>query len=132
MATGAKLGCTTTLAKGATAIAELTGISGFGASVAQVDVSNMDSAGAKEFIAGLKEGAEFSITGNWTNVASQIALLTDLQAGTSAAYTVTWPSGLGHDGFTAIVTKFDITADSAAAVKFTASLKISGAITHTA
>jgi hypothetical protein len=135
MSTGAKLSCTTQLQKyddtqAYVTVAEITGVSGFGASAAQVDVSNMDSAGSKEFIAGLKEGSEFSFTGNSTGSATQSGLLVDLQAGTKRNWKIIWPTGLGTDTFAGILTKFDITADAASAVKFTASVKISGAITH--
>lgn len=132
MTTSAKIAFGTTLKKGATAIAELTGISGPSISADIIDVTSHDSPdGYKEVLQGLRDAGEISIEGNFIpGNAGQVALTTDLNDGSSDAYTVTFPTAMGTTWtFSAIVTAFSTDEPFDAKASFTATLKITGKAT---
>ncbi len=134
MTTAATAGFGTTLAKGATAIAELTSITGPGVSADAIDVTSHGSANTfREFLAGVKDGGEISIEGNLVVTdAGQMALITDITDGSVDAYTLTYPNTDASTWtFSALVTAFQINAPFDDKLGFSATLKVSGKPTFT-
>jgi len=132
----ANLGYGATLAKGATSIIEITDMGEFGISRAPVDVTSHDSDNSgNEYIAGLIEGGELTITGNFisTDTAGQIAAISgDFKAGTKSTYTVTLANTEASTfAFTAHVKSWKVKADLKGAQKVTITFKISGKPTFT-
>ena len=102
-----------------------------GPSLAQetIDATHMLSAdNYREFIAGLRDGGEVSIDGDYApQEATQAKLLTDLQAGTTDNYRIVLPTAMGLTWtFAAIVIAYEPTGPSDGKYTFTVSLKISG------
>lgn len=123
-------GYSTTLMKGAVAIAELTSISGPDMSADAIDCTSHDSDDMfREFIAGIKDGGSVNIEGNAVfSDAGQIALYTDLCAGSRDEYTITYTLGAGAPTivFDAIVTAFSTDAPYDDKLSFSATLKVCG------
>jgi len=117
----------TTLKKATVAIAELMSISGPSISMEPIDVTNHDSVDSfREYIAGLRDGGEISIEGNFLDGnAGQAALIADVTAGTSGSYSVNFPDGAKWE-FTAFVTAFENQASFDDKIGFSATLKING------
>jgi predicted secreted protein len=120
----------TTLKWNATALAELTGISGPSMKADTIDLTNHDSAdGFREFVAGVRDGGEISIEGNFlsSDTTGQMAFITDAQAGTEREVIITGPTA---DAFTwtmdCIVTAFEPTHPYDGKLGFTATLKVTG------
>ena len=116
------------LKKAGTTIAEVKTAAHSGMKLDMLDVTSHDSTGKwKEFIVGLKEGGELTAEGNFTNAASQAAFITDLQAGTSASYTLAFGA---TPVATVTVTAFPMSIDISAPVEgdlgFSLTLKITG------
>lgn len=93
-----------------------------------IDVTNMDSPDVyTEFIAGIRDGGEVTLSGNYTAVAGQNALKTDLDSGTKRTGTialgVTPTATITISGF---VTAFSIAAEFGGALSFSASIKVTG------
>lgn len=109
--TAADTGYAATFGKnGGTAIPELLSISGLGVNRETVECTNLSSPSEwKEFILGLKEGTEITITFNYlpTN-ATQKLILSDMIAGTSATYDVTLPNGTSIWSATMLPFAFDV------------------------
>jgi hypothetical protein len=94
-----------------------------------IDVTNQDSGGVKEFISGLKEGNEIEFVGNDVPTdAGQIALDAAATAGTTGTFLFTFPSGRTVS-FTGVVKTFDLVEDNKAAA-FSCKVKVSGVITR--
>lgn len=96
--TSAKSGFGTDLTWNSVVIAEVVNVSGPSQSRDMIEVTNHDSAdGFKEFIAGLIDGGEISIEGNFIagDAAGQIAFHTDLQAGAGRTVWVVMPMSVG-------------------------------------
>jgi predicted secreted protein len=114
-----------------TAIAFLSKIDGLGIKANTLETTALDTTGGyKTFINGFKEVDDVSISG-FFDYASHNAILTDLQAGTSAGYTIQFPAAPGGTTgaswtFNAIVTSFKTSAATDAIVTFDATLKVSG------
>ncbi len=113
------------------AVAELTNVGTPTEKADTIDVTSHGSAdGFREFLAGLRDGGEIAIEGNFypgdTN--GQIALHTDFQAGTSRAAIVTFPTAMACTWTaTCIATAFQAgPAPVDGKVPFTATLKITG------
>lgn len=125
----------TTIAKGAQAIAEPTSITGPGISGDTIDVSSHDSPDTfREFVAGMRDGGEVSIEFNLDlSDAGQVALYTDVCDGSLDAYTITYTLGTGAPTctFNAIVTSFEISAPYDDKLSGSATLKVSGKPTVT-
>lgn len=121
----------TTIKKGTSAaIAFLTSIDGLDIKASTVDSTTLDSSGYKTFISGFKEVSEIQLSGHF-DYTSHSGMLTDLQAGTSASYTIQFPPVQGGVtgaswNFTAIVTSFKTKSSVDAIVSFDATLKVSG------
>lgn len=125
----------TTIKKTAgTAIAFLTKIDGLDIKANSLDTTALDTAGGyKTFINGFKEVSDISLSG-FFDYSSHSAILTDLQAGTSAGYTITFPPAPGGATgaswtFNAIVNSFKTSAATDSVISFDATLKVSGAPT---
>ncbi|MFA5374127.1 MAG: phage tail tube protein [Candidatus Omnitrophota bacterium] len=98
MTTAAKSAKSTVLVWNYRKILELTNISGPAQSRDMIEVTNHDSAnGFKEYIAGLIDGGEITMEGNFVagDAAGQIAFNTDLQAGTSRVVWIVMPMSVG-------------------------------------
>jgi predicted secreted protein len=117
-----------------TAIAFLTKIDGLSIKASTIDTTALDTEGGyKTFINGFKEVDDVSISGFFDYTAHS-AILTDLQAGTSDAYTIQFPPAVGGTTgpswtFNAVVTGFKTGAGVDQTISFDATLKISGAPT---
>lgn len=125
----------TTIKKGAgAAFAFLTSIDGLDIKVNTFDTTALDStAGYKTFIGGFKEVSEIQLSG-YFDYTSHSGMLTDLQAGTSASYTIQFPVNIGGVTgaswtFNAIVTGFKTKSAVDSVISFDAVLKVSGSPT---
>lgn len=125
-----------TLAKGATPIIELTDIGEFGISRSEVDVTSHSSDNSSnEFIAGMIEGGELTVTGNFisSNTAGQIAAIgADFRSGARKAYTITLANTEASTFvFDAHVKSWKVKADLKGKQTITITFKISGKPTFT-
>lgn len=113
----------------ATAIAELTDVSGLDVTAGTVDTTTLDSVGNfKTFISSFKDGGEVSISGffNAGDTGNQ-ALWTALSNGTIDNYTITFPSAVGASWtFQGIVTEYKTDAKLADAISFDGKIKVTG------
>lgn len=120
----------TKLLKGTDPIAELTEISGVDMSADTIDVTTLDSPdGFREYIGGLKDGGEISISGFFypgdTN--GQMAMYNDFVAGTVNTYTIEFPAELNAKWeFSGIVTAYTTSAALEDPVTFEATIKVTG------
>lgn len=113
-------------------IEEAISISGVGKTREQVDVTNFDSAGNREFIPGLADGNEVSVECNYIpNATQQAAMIAAVEAGTNknfqVAYTAISPEEVWQ--FAASPLRWEIvpSVDGQNMIMFT--VKISGDIT---
>ena len=115
------------------AVAKLTSISGLELSADTIDVTALDSTGGyREFIAGMKDAGEVSISGffNPADTNGQKALYDAFIAGTVLDLTILFPSSLGAQwDFDGVVVGFSTGAELEDAVTFEATIKVSGAPT---
>lgn len=123
----------TTLKWNGEALAELQSIGGPGISVETVDLTSHDSlaaaSGFREFVAGLRDGGDVSIEGNFIpgDTAGQRAFITDMKAGTIREVIITGPSGAGFTWtFNAIATAYEPSYPFDGKLGFTATLKVTG------
>lgn len=110
-------------------IAEVISISGPGESVDSLDVTSHDSTDEfKEFIAGLRDGGEVSFEANFksTDTDGQIALHTDMQAGTARTCQITLPDSLGNISGTAICTRWEMSFPVDGPARISCTIKYSG------
>jgi len=131
MATAGLIGHTTTLTWLATVVAEVTRIGGVNISVSKVDSTSLGIATFyKDFLPGLLDPGDVDIEGIFdpTDTNGQIALMTDMEARVSRAFTITFPTALATTWTgTAYVTKFatgEVTSEGMLA--FSATLSIVG------
>ncbi len=141
MATGAKLGYGSLLKRGNGAspqvfdtIAEVTGLSEFGSEAALVDVTNFDSAGgAREYINGLKDGVEISVTANFrpnaTTQGASAGLIYDHVNNVTRDFKLVLTSALGSYNFSALVRSWKASVPVDGVIAATFALKITGQIT---
>jgi len=118
-------------------IAEITDISDFGASRADIDVTSHDSDdGAMEYIAGMIEGGELTVTANFIagDTSGQIAAIaTDIASATLATYTLRLVNSANSTFvFSGYVKSYKIKSDLKGAIKVTLVFKISGKPVFTA
>jgi predicted secreted protein len=117
-----------------TAIAFLTKIDGLSIKANTIDTTALDTTGGyKTFINGFKEVDDVSVSG-FFDYSAHSAILTDLQAGTNAGYTIQFPPAPGGTAgaswtFNGIVTSFKTGAGVDQTISFDATLKVSGAPT---
>jgi len=129
-ASGADKAFGTTLTKsGGSAIAEITSINGPNLTTETIDVTSHSSDDTyREYISGVFDGGEIQIEGLLQQGnADQAALITDAQDGSGDAYTITYSNTEASTWVaTCIVTAFNITAAYDDALKFSATLKVTG------
>lgn len=120
----------TTLKWNGIALAELQSIGGPRVSVDTVDLTSHDSDDKfKEFVAGLRDGGEISIDGNFIpgDTPGQRAFITDMKAGTERQVIITGPVAAAFTWtFQAIVTGFEPSYPFDGKIGFTATLKVTG------
>jgi predicted secreted protein len=115
-------------------IAELTNISGPSQSADTIDLTSHDSSDAyREFVAGLRDGGEISFEGNLitTDSTGQIAMHTDFQAGSTKAWSITFPSSLGSMAGNGIVTAFELSYPAEGKISISGTIKVTGKPTLT-
>jgi len=117
-----------------TAIGEVTSLSGLGQNNEQIEVTNFDSAGSKEYIGGLADGSELNIECNFLPAdVTQQALIADVDSKTVRNIEITITDGTTPKVYTFATAplKWEIlpAIDSQNKLNFT--LKISGTITVT-
>lgn len=119
----------TKLLIGANSIAELQSISGLEIKADTIETTNLDSAGWRNYIQGLKDGGEISMSGffNPNDTNGQYALYTALSNGTVTGFTISFPSGLGAQWtFNGVVTGFKSDSSFEDSVTFEATIKVTG------
>jgi predicted secreted protein len=130
MATAAKSAKSTVLVWNYRKVLELTNITGPSQSRDVIEVSSHDSAnGFKEYIAGLIDGGEISIEGNFiaSDSAGQITFHTDLQAGTSRTVWIVTPMADGSSlTFTALGSGFEDSFPYNDKIGVSGALKVTG------
>lgn len=117
-------------------LAELASISGPSESMEPIDLTSHDSADAfREFVAGLHDGGEITIEGNFIvgDTTGQIAMHTDFQATTVKAWIIKFPSWasapqVAGNGF---ITAFSLDFPFDGKISFTATIKVTGKPTLT-
>lgn len=118
-------------------IAELTSIAGPSESMSPIDVTSHDSTDAfREFVAGIKDGGEISIEGNFIkgDTTGQVAMHTDFQGGTERAWIVKlpgWSGGTPQISGNGLVTAFNISYPYEDKISFAATIKVNGKPTMT-
>jgi len=113
------------------AIGGLTDVSVSGTDVTFVDITTHDSSGGfKEFVGGLKDGGTLELSGKY-DIADTGQIYLRANPGASAACVVTF-SDNSTASFTAIVGGYSTTNPLDDAVDFSASLKVTGAVTYAA
>jgi predicted secreted protein len=132
-ATQAKLALGTIFKMASTAIEEIETIGGPAQKVATVDVTNMDSPSQyAEYIAGIIEGGEITLAGNWINSTAQKALLAAIGAA-ATAWSLLLPGtqpAAGHWGWNGFVAAFNLEAKHDKQLTWTASIKVTGPVTY--
>jgi len=118
-------------------LAELTSISGPSESMSPIDVTSHDSAsGFREFVAGLHDGGEISLEGNFIvgDTTGQIAMHDDFQATTVKTWILKFPGWASGPQFTGsgyiTAMSFDFPFDGK--ISFSATIKITGKPVFTA
>lgn len=116
-------------------VAELTSISGPSESMDTIDLTSHDSTLAfKEFVAGLRDGGEITIEGNFIlgDTNGQIAMHSDFQSGTAQTWIIKHPTweDPGHlwPQVTAsgLITAFELSYPMDGKIGFTATIKVTG------
>jgi len=128
-ASGAEAALGLTFAKGGTGISEITSITGPSTTADTVEVTHYTSDdGYKEFVQTFRDGGEIVIEGNLdASDDGQVALITDLNDGSSDAYTLTLPNTEASTWtFSAIVTAFETLQPRDGVIGFSATLKVTG------
>jgi predicted secreted protein len=120
----------TKLLVGASAIVELTSISGLELKADTIETTNYDSAGWRSYVQGLRDGGEVSVSGffNPGDTNGQYAVYSAFGSGTQTAFTITFPATLGASWtFNGIISGFTTSADMEQTVTFEATIKVTGA-----
>lgn len=124
------------LAKAGTAIAQVRLTGGPKLKAESIETTNHDSTGGyEEAIQGIRRSGEVTMEGIFkpADTNGQIALITDFNAGTISAYTITFPTATGTVwSFNAFVASFELDdAPINGVMGFKASLKVTGKPTLT-
>jgi hypothetical protein len=112
-------------------IMEITDYGDFGISRSDIEVTSHDSdSSSNEYIPGLREGGELSLTGNYigTDTSGQVwAMVTNLDDGSANTFTLTLPNTEASTFvFEAYTKSYKVKADLKGALKLTLVLKITG------
>jgi len=110
-----------------TAIAEVLRASGPGMTRDFIDCTNLDSTGGyREFIAGFRDGGEFTFSMNWT-YDGYVAMKEDFESDDEINYQIVVP---GDDGitlqFAGLVTNLPLNVDTGSQITCDATIKITG------
>lgn len=114
-------------------VLELTSISGPSEKADTIDVTSHDSASDyREFVAGLRDGGDISIEGNFIigDSTGQIVMHTDFQAGTTGAWSIDFPTA-GDIAGNGIITSWEISMPDDGKVSLSATIKVTGKPTLT-
>ena len=114
-------------------VLELSKLSGPSEKADVIDVTSHDSASDyKEFVAGLRDGGEISIEGNFIigDATGQIAMHTDFQAGTARTWSIDFPA-VGDIAGSGIVTAWEISFPDDDKISLSATIKVTGKPTLT-
>lgn len=125
----AKYSAGTTLEIGTSAIGELTEIEGISMSADTMDITTLSSTdGYREYVQGLKDGGEVSMTGFfYPGDAGQTALVAAFEGGTVDTYAITFPTGIDKKWtFSGIVTAVTTGATLEDPVSFECTVKVTG------
>ena len=113
-----------------TALAETKSIGRVGSSLNLIDVTNHDSAGAREYLGGLKDGDEIAVSGNYVKNDPGQEYCRDNQ-GTVESFEVEFPNG-DKAAFSGVVRSYGVGEfPEEGSIPFDTIVKISGAITWT-
>lgn len=114
------------------ALPEVNSVSGIGQTNETIDVTNFDSGGSKEYIAGLADGTEISVDCNLiAGDAQQLAVIADVDSGTQFKIEFLITDGTTPKTYAFTVAPVSWTINPAVGDRHTLSftLKISGVIT---
>lgn len=130
MASGAFSSLYTRLLRDFNVVAELTSIGDVSVTRDDIETTHYDSDdGYKEYIAGLADGGEITVEGNFIvgDTNGQLGLKADYEAGTIQSFIVAMPNEtLSSWEFTAMVKEFGETQPIGDVIGFTATLKVTG------
>jgi len=111
-------------------VAELTDVDGPGMSGEEVEVTSHDSNWWKEFLPGLIDGGEISLSGNYVpSDDGQAAILAGLKGQTVAAWAITYPNSYGWSG-EGFVTAFEPTGPHGDKSEITMTIRTTGEISE--
>lgn len=114
---------------GLNSIAELSSVSGLELSADTIETTNLDSGGWRQFIQGVKDGGEVSISGyfNPGDTNGQKAVYDAFGTGAVTTFKIAFPSTLGAEWqFNGIVTGVTTGAEMEDTVTFEATIKVTG------
>lgn len=118
-----------------TTVHEVRNVQGFGRSRALIDVTHLLSPNSyREFIAGLKDGKQFTMMCNFDpSQSTHVTLMSDVEDGTARAYKITFPQFTPDKtyNFTGLCIDADLPVSPDAEVTITFTIKPTGAITET-
>lgn len=115
-----------------TTIAEITNIGGPNLQAEQVEVTSHDSEGWREYVAGLRDGGEISIEGNFVpSDATHTQMIDDFNSGSENNYRIILPDGEDDATsskweFAAICTGLEFTHPADGVLGFSATYKLTG------
>ena len=116
-----------------TTISEIKSISGPSLKQDLIEVTHMESPSSyREYIASLLDAGEVTFDLNFTNVAAQTAVITDLENRTRRNFKMlfTVSTGTATYTFTALVTNFEFNFGIEDAISASVTLKITGSVTR--
>lgn len=119
----------TTFKFGDAAVGSLSSIGGVSASADTIDVTALDNVnGYREFVAGLKDGGEVSLSGYFDYAdAGQKALYAAFESGETEECEIVFPTAMDCKWtFSGVVTAIETGAELEGAVSFSCTVKVSG------
>lgn len=114
---------------GENTVGSLTSIGGVSASADTIDVTALDNTtGYREFVAGLKDGGDISLSGYFDYAdAGQKALYTAFESGEEGDCEIVFPAAMDCKWtFSGVVTAIETGAELEGAVSFSCTVKVSG------
>jgi predicted secreted protein len=134
MTTGAFVAQGTAVTWNTAAVPEILNLSGPSNTASEIDVTNFDSTGAyKEYLMGLLDGGEITAECNFIPSNSVVqAIIADYAARTARAWTITFADTgsavLGGNGY---IKSYGVSAPIEGQVKFSFTIRVTGAVTLT-
>ena len=116
----------------ATAVEEVLTLTGLGKANSLIDVTNFDSpAGTMEYIAGLADGSEITVTCNYIHDGTaQLALISDVDSQATASFTLANGTNRTYS-FDAVCMSYSVVPSTSEQNQIEFGLKVSGDITAT-